>query len=72
MDVNSSLAGADKPRGLHPEGRYEFKVHFDGAPRVAQHLTPDVLPYQIGTLAALDFLGFNGRTLTDNAPEVMF
>ncbi len=25
-----SLAGADIPRGLHPEGRYEFNVDFDG------------------------------------------
>ena len=40
--------------------------------RVAQRLTPDILPYVVGTPAALDFLGFNGRALTDNAPEVMF
>jgi Domain of unknown function (DUF4331) len=31
MIVNSSLAGAGRIAGFHPEGRYEFKVHFDGA-----------------------------------------
>lgn len=40
--------------------------------RVAARLTPDVLPYVLGSEASLDLLGFNGRNLTDNAPEVMF
>ena len=40
--------------------------------RVALRLTPDVMKYQVGTPAALDFSGFNGRSLSDNAPEVMF
>src|SRR5260370_31946281 len=31
MDVNSTITGPDVQRGFHPEGRYEFKVHFDGA-----------------------------------------
>ena len=31
MMVNSSLAGAGLTAGFHPEGRYEFKVHVDGA-----------------------------------------
>lgn len=31
MDVNSTITGADVQRGFHPEARYEFKVHFDGA-----------------------------------------
>ena len=31
MMVNSSLAGAGRVAGFHPEGRYEFKVHLDGA-----------------------------------------
>jgi Domain of unknown function (DUF4331) len=39
---------------------------------VAQRLFPDVLPYVIGTPATFGFAGFNGRTLADNAPEVMF
>jgi Domain of unknown function (DUF4331) len=37
MIVNSSLAGPARPAGFHPEGRYEFKVHLDGAP--AEQLT---------------------------------
>jgi hypothetical protein len=31
MDVNSSAAGPDGKPGFHPEARYEFKVHLDGA-----------------------------------------
>jgi hypothetical protein len=38
----------------------------------AARLLPDVLPYQVGTAAAFTFAGFNGRTLADNAPEVMY
>jgi len=38
---------------------------------VAGELFPDVLPYVIGTPAVYGFTGFNGRTMADNAPEVM-
>jgi hypothetical protein len=38
---------------------------------VAHLLLPDVLPYLVGTPATYGFAGFNGRTLTDNAPEAM-
>lgn len=31
MDVNSTITEPDLQRGFHPEARYEFKVHFDGA-----------------------------------------
>jgi hypothetical protein len=31
MDVNSTITGSDIREGFHPEARYEFKVHFDGA-----------------------------------------
>ena len=31
MDVNSSITGVYAEPGFHPEARYEFKVHFDGA-----------------------------------------
>ena len=31
MIVNSSLAGAGRIPGFHPEGRYEFRIHLDGA-----------------------------------------
>ncbi len=39
---------------------------------VASVLFPDVLPYVVGTPASYGFAGLNGRTLADNAPEVMF
>ena len=31
MDVNSNITGVHSEPGFHPEARYEFKVHFDGA-----------------------------------------
>jgi hypothetical protein len=31
MDVNSNITGAYQKPGFHPEARYEFKVHFNGA-----------------------------------------
>nr|WP_296073051.1 DUF4331 family protein [uncultured Actinoplanes sp.] len=31
MDVNSDITGVQAEPGFHPEARYEFKVHFDGA-----------------------------------------
>jgi hypothetical protein len=31
MDVNSTITGVHVKPGFHPEARYEFKVHFDGA-----------------------------------------
>ena len=31
MIVNSSLAGAERIPGFHPEGRYEVKIHLDGS-----------------------------------------
>jgi len=39
---------------------------------VVPRLLPDLLPYTIGTPAVFGFAGFNGRSLQDNAPEVMF
>jgi Domain of unknown function (DUF4331) len=38
---------------------------------VALELFPDVLPYVVGTPASFGFATRNGRTLADNAPEVM-
>ena len=37
MVADSSLAGDARPRGFHPEGRYEFKIHLDGS--TAEQLT---------------------------------
>jgi hypothetical protein len=39
---------------------------------VARQLVPDVLPYEVGTPASYGFAKLNGRTLADNASEVMF
>jgi hypothetical protein len=40
--------------------------------RLAHRLFPNMLPYEIGTSAAFGLAGWNGRSLTDNAPDVMF
>jgi hypothetical protein len=42
------------------------------AEAVASRILPNLLPYTIGTPAAFGFAGWNGRSLTDNAPDVMF
>ncbi len=39
---------------------------------VAQEILPDVLSYQVGSPANYGFAVRNGRTMLDNAPEVMF
>lgn len=39
---------------------------------VVVRLLPDVLPYGLGTPACYGFARHNGRSLTDNAPEVMY
>jgi Domain of unknown function (DUF4331) len=40
--------------------------------KIAHRLFPNMLPYEVGTPASLGFIEWNGRTLTDNAPDVMF
>jgi hypothetical protein len=42
------------------------------AATLARRLLPNVLPYRVGTPAAFGFAELNGRSLTDNAPDVMF
>ena len=39
---------------------------------VARRLFPNILPYSVGTPAAFGFDTWNGRSLTDNAPDIMF
>lgn len=61
LDIVAAAArstGADDPRA-HAE-------------LVTARLLPDVLPYRVGTAAEFGFAGFNGRTLADNAPEVVY
>lgn len=40
--------------------------------KIAHRLFPNMLPYEVGTQASLGFTEWNGRSLTDNAPNVMF
>jgi hypothetical protein len=40
--------------------------------KVAHMFFPNILPYEVGTPAVYGFAGWNGRSLTDNAPDVMF
>jgi hypothetical protein len=42
------------------------------AETVAQRLFPNILPYIIGTPAVFGFAEWNGRSLTDGAPDIMF
>jgi uncharacterized protein DUF4331 len=42
------------------------------AETVAHRLFPNILPYEVGTSAVFGFAKWNGRSLTDNAPNVMF
>jgi hypothetical protein len=40
--------------------------------KVARRFCPNILPYSVGTSASFGFLEWNGRSLTDNTPDVMF
>jgi hypothetical protein len=42
------------------------------AERVAHRFFPNILPYEVGTPAVFGFAEWNGRSLSDNAPDVMF
>lgn len=42
------------------------------AEKVAHRFCPNILPYVVGTPAVFGFAEWNGRSLTDNAPNVMF
>ncbi|MGA2665080.1 MAG: DUF4331 family protein [Nitrososphaerales archaeon] len=42
------------------------------AEKVAHRILPNIVPYEVGTTASFSFAGWNGRSLTDNAPDVMF
>jgi len=56
--VVSAYGTAEDPRGY--------------AETVAHRFFPNVLPYEVGTPAVFGFAAWNGRSLTDNAPNVMF
>ena len=42
------------------------------AEKIAHRFFPNILPYTVGTPASFGFAEWNGRSLTDNAPDVMF
>jgi hypothetical protein len=42
------------------------------AAKMAHRCCPNILPYTVGTPAFFGFIEWNGRSLTDNAPNVMF
>jgi Domain of unknown function (DUF4331) len=42
------------------------------AEKFARRIFPNILPYEVGTPASFGFVEWNGRSLTDNAPDVMF
>ncbi len=42
------------------------------AEKFAHRILPNMLPYEVGTPAVFGFEDWNGRSLTDNAPDVMF
>lgn len=42
------------------------------AEKIAHRMFPNMLPYTVGTQASLGFVEWNGRSLTDHAPNVMF
>ncbi|MDI7865039.1 DUF4331 domain-containing protein [Rhizobiaceae bacterium n13] len=42
------------------------------AEQVTRRIFPNILPYTVGTRAVFGFAHWNGRSLTDNAPDVMY
>jgi len=42
------------------------------ASHFAHRIFPNMLPYEVGTAAVFGFAEWNGRSLIDNAPDVMF
>ncbi len=40
--------------------------------KIAHRMFPNIMPYTVGTPASFGFAEWNGRSLTDNAPNVMF
>jgi hypothetical protein len=63
--VAKSIAGAVSAIGTSAD------PHAYGE-RVARRFFPNMLPYKIGTAATFGFAEWNGRSFTDNAPDVMF
>ncbi len=63
--VASAVAGVVAAYGTAEDPRAYGEI-------VARRFCPNILPYDIGTSAVFGFAVWNGRSLTDNAPNVMF
>jgi len=63
--VIKAIAGAVRANGTAEDPR-------GYAEKVAHRFFPNMLPYTVGTPAVFGFIEWNGRSLTDNAPNVMF
>jgi hypothetical protein len=63
--VTNAIAGVVEAYGTAEDPRAY-------AEKMAHRIFPNVLPYEIGTPAIFGFADWNGRSLTDNAPDVMF
>jgi hypothetical protein len=65
QEIASAVAGVVAANGTAPDPQaYGWTV--------ARQVYPDVLSYRVGTPANYGFAVRNGRTMVDNAPEVMF
>jgi hypothetical protein len=63
--VGKAIAGVVAANGTSEDPRgYGTKV--------AHRFFPNILPFEVGTKAAFGFVEWNGRSMTDNAPDVMF
>jgi hypothetical protein len=63
--VAGAIAGVVAANGTAQDPRAYGEI-------VARRLFPNILPYEVGTPATFGFAEWNGRCLTDNAPDVMF
>jgi len=63
--VTKAIAGVVSANGTAQDPR----AHGE---KVAHRFFPNILPYEVGTPAVFGFAEWNGRSLTDNAPNVMF
>jgi hypothetical protein len=63
--VGKAIAGVVSALGTAQDPRAYGEI-------VARRCCPNLLPYEVGTPAVFGFAQWNGRSLTDNAPDVMF
>jgi len=63
--ITKAIAGVVSANGTAEDPRAYAET-------VAHRLFPNMLPYEVGTPAVFGLGVWNGRSLTDNAPDVMF